>query len=81
MDPTLSNWNKLAITVSPYQLAVWMESKTIDASDINRMAETPAGSEALRLIVRDDLKGQGGFVADSLWHHLATDANCKRSEQ
>ena len=70
MDPTISNWNKLAITVSPYQLALWMETKTIDASDINRLADTPAGSEALRLIVRDDLKGQGGFVADSIWHRL-----------
>ena len=70
MDPALANWNKLAITVSPYQLAVWMESKTIDASDINRMADTPSGSEALRMIVRDDLKGQGGFVANALWHRL-----------
>ena len=70
MDPALANWNKLAITVSPYQLAVWMESKTIDASDINRMADTPSGSEALRMIVRDDLKGQGGFVANALWHQL-----------
>lgn len=70
MDPALANWNKLAITVSPYQLAVWMETKTIDASDVNRMADTPSGSEALRLIVRDDLKGQGNFVADALWHRL-----------
>ena len=71
MDSALANWNKLAITVSPYQLAVWMEAKTIDAIDVNRMAETPSGSEALRMIVRDDLKGQGHFVADALWHRLA----------
>ena len=70
MDPALANWNKLAITVSPYQLAVWMEAKTIDAGDVDRMAGTPSGSEALRLIVRDDLKGQGSFVANALWHRL-----------
>ena len=56
MDPALANWNKLAITVSPYQLAVWMEAKTIDASDINRMADTPSGSEALRMIVSSPLE-------------------------
>ena len=70
MTPTLANWNKLAITVTPYQLAVWLAAKTIDSSDVNRLADTPAGSEALRLIVRDDLRGQANFVADALWHRL-----------
>ena len=70
MDPTLANWDKLALTVTPYQLAVWISARTIDASDVNRLADTPAGSEALRLIVRDDLKAQASFVADALWHRL-----------
>jgi len=30
----------------------------------------PNGSEALRLIVRDDLEGVGGAVADAIWEGL-----------
>ena len=63
-------WNDLAERVGIDGISKWIEQGMIDAVDIKALQKTPAGSECLRLIVRDNVRNCGGTIASALWEGL-----------
>ena len=63
-------WDDLAASVGTEGISKWIQQGMIDAVDIKALQKTPAGSECLRLIVRDDIRGCGDTIANALWGGL-----------
>ena len=63
-------WDDLAQRVGTEGISRWIQQGMIDAKDIRALQKTPTGSECLRLIVRDDIKGCGEAIANALWEGL-----------
>ena len=63
-------WDDLAQRVGIEGISRWIQQGMIDAVDIKALQKTPAGSECLRLIVRDDIRGCGEAIASALWEGL-----------
>ena len=63
-------WDDLAARVGTEGISTWIQEGLINSIQIKELQKTPAGSECLRLIVRDNIKGCGDTIANALWGGL-----------
>ena len=63
-------WDGLEARVGTEGISTWIQEGLINSIQIKALQKTPAGSECLRLIVRDDIKGCGDTIANALWGGL-----------